>query len=83
MFSLTGDYFGPSGSVFIINLMNLVFFMLYVSGLAIVKYYMTRMGLKSFLQWLLIGLTFTISSLQIFVIILGGIDQIINFRKIK
>lgn len=83
LFSLTGDYFGPSGSVFIINLMNLVFFMLYVSGLAIVKYYMTRMGLKNFLQYLLIGLTFTLSSLQIFVIILGGIDQIINFRKIK
>ena len=83
LFSLTGDYFGPTGQVFMINLMNLVFFMLYVSGLAIAKFYMTRFGVKRFLQFILIGLSFTISSLQIFVIILGGLDQIVNFRKIK
>ena len=83
IFSLTGDYFGPTGQVFMINLMNLVFFMLYVSGLALAKFYMTRFGVKRFLQFLLIGLSFTISSLQIFLIILGGLDQIVNFRKIK
>lgn len=32
IFSLTGDYFGPSGQVFIINLMNVIFFMLFASG---------------------------------------------------
>lgn len=83
IFSLTGDYFGPTGQVFMINLMNLVFFMLYASGLALAKFYMTRFGVKRFLQFLLIGLSFTLSSLQIFLIILGGLDQIVNFRKIK
>lgn len=83
IFSLTGDYFGPSGQVFIINLMNVIFFMLFASGIAVIKFYMTRSNLKSFLQFLIIALCLTISSLQIFVMIIGALDQIVNFRKIN
>lgn len=83
IFSLTGDYFGPSGQIFTLNLMNLVFFMLFAAGISVLKFYMTRFGFKSFLQYLLIGLCLALSSLQIFVMILGALDQIVNFRKIN
>lgn len=83
IFSLTGDYFGPSGQVFMINLMSLIYFMLFVAGISVLKFFMTRLGFKSFLQYLLIGLCLAISTLQIFVMIIGALDQIVNFRKIN
>jgi len=57
--------------------------MLFASGIAVIKFYMTRSNLKSFLQFLIIALCLTISSLQIFVMIIGALDQIVNFRKIN
>ena len=83
VFTLTGDYFGPSGQVFMINLMSLIYFMLFVAGISVLKFFMTRLGFKSFLQYLLIGLCLAISTLQIFVMIIGALDQIVNFRKIN
>ncbi|MCI5643873.1 MAG: YybS family protein [Peptoniphilus sp.] len=83
IFSLTGEYFGSSGQIFMLNLMNLIYFMLFVAGISVIKFFMTRFGFKNFLQYLLIGLCLTISSLQIFVMIIGAIDQIVNFRKIN
>ncbi|MGF0095606.1 DUF2232 domain-containing protein [Peptoniphilus sp. SGI.035] len=81
--SLAGEYFGSSAQIFTLNLMNLVYFMLFIAGISVVKFFMTKFGFKSFLQYLLIGLCLTISSLQIFVMIIGAIDQIVNFRKIN
>ena len=57
--------------------------MLFVAGISVLKFYMTRFGFKSFLQYLLIGLCLAVSALQIFVMILGALDQIVNFRKIN
>lgn len=83
IFALAGDYFGTSGQIFTLNLMNLLYFMLFVAGISVLKFFMTRFAFKSFLQFLLIGLCLAISTLQIFVMILGALDQIINFRKIN
>lgn len=83
IFTLAGDYFGTSGQIFTLNLMNLLYFMLFVAGISVLKFFMTRFAFKSFLQFLLIGLCLAISTLQIFVMILGALDQIINFRKIN
>lgn len=83
IFALAGDYFGTSGEIFTLNLMNLLYFMLFVAGISVLKFFMTRFAFKSFLQFLLIGLCLALSSLQIFVMIIGALDQIINFRKIN
>lgn len=83
IFALAGDYFGTSGEIFTLNLMNLLYFMLFVAGISVLKFFMTRFAFKSFLQFLLIGLCLAISTLQIFVMIIGALDQIINFRKIN
>lgn len=81
--SLAGNYLGSSSQIFMLNLMNLLYFMLFAAGIGVLKFFMTRFGFKSFLQYLLIGLCLALSTLQILVMIIGALDQIVNFRKIN
>jgi len=77
------DYIGQWIGIFNINLLNIIYFLLFANGIGFLKFLMTRYGVKRFLQFIFIGLCLAISSLQLLVIIIGGIDEIMNFRKIN
>lgn len=80
---LLRDYIGEWIGIFNINLLNIIYFLLFANGIGFLKFLMTRYGVKRFLQFIFIGLSLAISSLQLLVIIIGGIDALLNFRKIN
>lgn len=77
------DTLGEWAQVFNINLLNIIYFLLFANGIGLLKFLMTRHGIKRFLQFVFIGLCLAISSLQLLVILLGGLDELFNFRKIN
>nr|WP_245149646.1 DUF2232 domain-containing protein [Peptoniphilus raoultii] len=76
LFNGSGDYY-----VFNKNLMFIFFFALFIEGFALVKFFMARFGLNTFLQTIIFIIALTIPYIQLIFIFLGFMDMFINLRK--
>ena len=73
----------PQGTEIIYkNLLFILLFLLFVEGLAIIKFFMTSMKISRFLQTIIIIVSLTFPFLQMLFIFLGAVDLFIDFRKI-
>lgn len=77
------DNLGALAEVFNINLVNIIGFFLFATGLGVVKFNLTRFGVKRFMQVVFVMFCITFSFLQIFVAVIGAFDYIFNFRKLR
>lgn len=77
------DNLGALAEVFNINLVNIIGFFLFATGLGVVKFNLTRFGVKRFMQGVFVMFCITFSFLQIFVAVIGAFDYIFNFRKLR
>lgn len=80
---LLGDYIGDWSRVFNINLINITGFFLFVTGIGVLKFAMTRFGVNRFLQGFIIILAIAVSYVQIFIAVIGACDYVFNFRKLR
>lgn len=80
---LLGSSIGDGAKVFNMNLINITGFFLFATGLGVLKYAMTRSRLNRFVQGIVILLAIMVSYIQIFVAVIGAIDYIFNFRKLR
>ena len=77
IFNISKDY-----EIISKNLLYITLFLLFVEGLAIVKFFMTSMKVNRFLQTIIIIISLTFSYVQLLLIFLGFVDLIVNFRKL-
>lgn len=76
------DLLGTMSQVIFSNLFTLLLFLLFLQGLSILKYVMSKAGIGTIMQGAFILFVFILSVVQMALVVIGIIDSFINIRKI-